>query len=89
MGEALLLALVASTRLPHFNTSLQSRFPALSRTQDFLLQGDSCHTGRRPRWGGRFGDGRVGGQCPGSQRTREGGKWGWPGGQRRWGEGGA
>lgn len=39
MGEAVLLALVASTRLPHFNTSLQSLFPALSRSQDFLLQG--------------------------------------------------
>ena len=43
VGEALLPALVASRCLPHFNTSLQSRFPALSRTQDFLLQGQLLH----------------------------------------------
>ena len=43
VGEALLPALVASTCLPHFNTSLQSRFPALSRTQDFLLRGQLSH----------------------------------------------
>lgn len=38
-----------------------SAVPISSSEQDsgLLVAGDSCHTGRWPRWSGRFADGRV------------------------------